>query len=151
LAKTIDTSFYTDSNIFDEAKEKIFSSSWQFIGNASLVKEANSAYPFTILENYLGEPLLLTHDKDGALHCLSNVCTHRGNIVIEKPCKAANLRCKYHGRLFNNDGKFISMPEFKEVQNFPSATDDLHRLPLFNWGDFLFTALQNALPASDIF
>jgi len=148
LAKTIDTSFYTDPTIFEEFKEKRFANSWQFIGDESLINENNSAYPFTLLENYLDEPLLLTQDKDGELHCLSNVCTHRGNIIIDKPCKAAHLRCKYHGRLFNNDGKFISMPEFKEVQNFPTVEDDLHQLPLFRWGNFLFTSLQNAIPAT---
>ncbi len=65
-------------------------------------------HPFTFLEGYLNEPLVLTKDSNGALHCLSNVCTHRGTIVVHEPCKVSQLRCRYHGRSFALDGKFKS-------------------------------------------
>ncbi len=149
-AKTIDTDFYTQQKFYDEAKEKIFASSWQFIGDAGKTKNVGDAYPFLLLENYLNEPLLLTKDKQNEIHCLSNVCTHRGNLVVYEPCKLNQLKCRYHGRLFSLDGKFISMPEFKEVENFPSKDDDLHQLPLFNWGELLFTSL-NTKHKSEIF
>ena len=139
-AKTIDTTVYTSLHVFEEMKEKIFSSCWQFIGSTDLVNENGCCYPFILLENYLNEPLLLTKNENGELNCLSNVCTHRGNLLIYEACKTTNLRCKYHGRLFQLDGKFKSMPDFKEVKNFPSAGDDLHQMPLFKWGKFLFTS-----------
>lgn len=148
-ARTLSTDFYTDASNFEDAKEKIFSQSWQFAGHAGLVKDPGQCYPFTLLEEYINEPLLLTRDKDSKLHCLSNVCTHRGNILIDAPCQATNLRCKYHGRLFKLDGKFHSMPEFKEVKDFPSPDDDLHKLPLFQWGNWLFTTLNGQLPATE--
>jgi choline monooxygenase len=41
------------------------------------------------------------------------------------------------------------MPEFKEVKNFPSPDDNLTKLPLYQWGDFLFTSLdRNCRPGS---
>jgi len=141
-AKTLHADFYTSSEIFEESREKIFASSWQFIGNTELVKEPCEVYPFTLLPGYLDEPLLLTHDKTGNLNLLSNVCTHRGNIVAETACKTNNLRCRYHGRLFGLDGKFSSMPEFKEVENFPSIEDNLPALPLFKWSNWLFTSVN---------
>ena len=122
-------------------KRKIFAPSWQFIGDTDLVKEAGTAYPFVLLDNYLSEPLLLTKDKEGAMHCMSNVCTHRGNLMVYEPCKLNQLRCKYHGRLFSLDGTFISMPEFKEVEDFPTSADNLHSLAIFQWGKLLFTSL----------
>ncbi|MBS1933413.1 MAG: aromatic ring-hydroxylating dioxygenase subunit alpha [Bacteroidetes bacterium] len=146
-AQTLDTAFYTDSSLFEEMKEKIFASSWQFIGSEELVKDNGDAYPVSLLENYMDEPLVLTRDKNNAVHLLSNVCTHRGNIIATEPCKISNLRCKYHGRLFHLNGKFFSMPEFKEVKNFPSEDDDLKKLPLFNWGKWLFTSLNNSMDA----
>lgn len=75
-AQTIDTSVYTSPAVFAEMKEKIFSRSWQFIGDTDLVKEKTSCYPFILSENYLNEPMLLTHDESGQVFCLSNVCTH---------------------------------------------------------------------------
>ncbi len=149
-AKTIDTSFYTDKNLFEEMKERLFASSWQFIGNTELVKDNTDVYPFFLLENYIDEPLMLTRDKNNIVRLLSNVCTHRGNVVADKPCKSNNLRCKYHGRLFQLDGKFVSMPEFKEVENFPTVEDDLKNIPLLQWGKWLFASLNNKLN-SDLF
>jgi choline monooxygenase len=150
-AKTIDASVYTSLEIFEVMKEKIFSRGWQFIGSEELVNENGRCYPFTLLENYLNEPLLLTKDEDGKINCLSNSCTHRGNILINEACQTVNLRCKYHGRLFHLDGKFKSMPGFKEVKNFPSPGDDLHQLPLFQWEKFLFTSLDPKFAAEDFF
>src|SRR6185503_5938331 len=86
-AKTIDADFYTDNKVFEQCRDKIFGQSWQFIGSNELAKEPGDVYPFTLLPDYLDEPLLLTKDKTGSTNVLSNVCTHRGNIVVEKVCK----------------------------------------------------------------
>lgn len=141
-AKTIPTDVYTSVEAYENFKEKIFASSWQFTGDTDRLNEKGSCHPLTLLEGYLNEPLLLTKDMEDNIHCLSNVCTHRGNLLVYDACKAAHLRCKYHGRIFQLDGKFKSMPEFKEVKNFPTKDDDLHQLPLFQWGKFLFTSLH---------
>lgn len=150
-AKTLHTDFYVGADYFDASKEKIFAPSWQFIGDSDRVIDNGCAYPFTLLENYLDEPLLLTRDKQGSLHCMSNVCTHRGNLVVYEPCKLNQLRCKYHGRLFGLDGRFVSMPEFKEVENFPTPADNLHNLPVFEWGKLLFTTLHPTLQPEEVF
>ncbi|MDZ4756988.1 MAG: Rieske (2Fe-2S) protein [Bacteroidota bacterium] len=147
-AKTLHTDFYKRIEIFEQCKEKIFAPSWQFIGNTDLVPQHNDLFPFTLLENYLDEPLLLTKDKNNDIHLLSNVCTHRGNIIAEKPCAAAHLRCRYHGRKFDLNGKFMAMPEFKEVENFPCDDDNLTQLNIFKWSKFLFTTLNQKLVAN---
>ena len=141
IAKTLNTDFYTDPELFEESREKIFAKSWQFIGDESMVSRPGSCYPFTLLENFLDEPLLLTRDANQQVYCLSNVCTHRGTVLVGEACQTTTLRCRYHGRQFRLDGSFLSMPEFKEVKNFPSKDDDLTRLPLHAWGPWLFTSL----------
>jgi choline monooxygenase len=143
-AITLDTSFYLEPDSFALAKEKIFAKTWQFAGDKDQVKDNGWVTPVTLLENYLDEPLLLSRDQLGKLHCLSNVCTHRGNLLVGKPCKGDDIRCSYHGRRFQLDGKFLSMPEFKEVKNFPSASDNLKALPLYEIGKLLFTSLSAA-------
>lgn len=146
-AHTIATGVYTDAATYAEAKEKIFAPTWQFIGDTDRVADPGSVWPFMLLEGCLNEPLLLVRDKENVLRCLSNVCTHRGNLLAYEPCKAGQLRCRYHGRVFGLDGKFQFMPEFQQVENFPTAADDLTRLPLFQWGKLLFTALNPVFPA----
>jgi choline monooxygenase len=150
-AKTIATDFYTNPQHFHDSREKIFTPSWHFAGDTGKLIEPDSAYPFTLLENYLDEPLLITRDRDGQLHCMSNVCTHRGNLLVSEPCKLTQLTCRYHGRRFSLKGEFISMPEFKEVKNFPTPADNLHKLPLYQWGTLLFTSLAPFAPAEAIF
>jgi choline monooxygenase len=150
-AKTIPSDFYLNADYFQSSKEKIFASSWQFIGDADVVREAGWVTPFILLENFLDEPLVLSRDKQDEIRCLSNVCTHRGNLIVERPCKTHDLRCKYHGRRFQLNGQFLSMPEFKEVQNFPSQDDNLANVPLFRWGKLLFTSLHATLPAQPFF
>ncbi len=148
-ASTLTTEYYTSPMHYEASKEKIFAPSWQFIGDVSLVPETTGAYPFVLLEQYLDEPLVLVKDNDNALYCLSNVCTHRGNLVVKAPCRQPQLRCGYHGRTFSPDGRFLAMPEFKEVKNFPTSADDLHRLPLFRWGNLLFTSLSPGYKVED--
>jgi choline monooxygenase len=143
-AKTLNTDFYTNPSVYQESKEKIFPKSWQFIGDKDLVAKPGSCYPFILLENFLDEPLLLVKDLAGEVRCLSNVCTHRGTVLIGEACQATNLRCRYHGRQFRLDGSFLSMPEFKEVKNFPTKEDDLKQLPLYSWGPLLFCSLDDS-------
>jgi choline monooxygenase len=141
LARTLDSSFYNDPQLISHIKEHLFVPSWQFIGDAGHVSGHGDCYPFTLLPGWLDEPLVLTREENG-IHCLSNVCTHRGNIVVYEPCQSPQLRCKYHGRQFSLDGSFRSMPEFREVKDFPAATDDLSQLPVLQWGPFLFASLS---------
>ena len=150
-ASTLPTGFYTDREYFEHAKEKIFARSWQLAGSLEEVKTPGQTFPFTLLPGYLDEPLLLTRDNDDELHCISNVCTHRGNLVCEKGGIEKNLRCRYHGRRFNLDGSFIGMPEFEGVQNFPSEKDQLAQVPFETWGGFAFTSLFPAFAFDEAF
>ena len=137
-AETLSSEFYTDERYFRESKEKIFARSWQMVGRAD---EIDNLKPFRILENFLDEPVLFT--KSGAqLNCLSNVCTHRGKILVEEKCQANGIRCGYHGRRFDLQGKFLSMPEFDGAANFPSAKDDLPKIPFDTLGNLLFVAIS---------
>jgi choline monooxygenase len=102
--------------------------------------------PFTLLPGSLDEPLLLARDQDGAAHCLSNVCTHRGALVVEGEGHVNTLRCRYHGRRFGLDGCFQHMPEFDGVVDVPASSDDLPRLPLHRLGPLLFTSLDALMP-----
>ncbi|HQZ83142.1 MAG TPA: aromatic ring-hydroxylating dioxygenase subunit alpha [Pyrinomonadaceae bacterium] len=137
-AKTLPSEFYRDPLFFELSKEKIFERSWHFLCHES---EVDSLKPVALLPGTIDEPVLLARDGN-EIRCLSNVCTHRGKILVEEPCKATLIRCGYHGRRFSLDGKFLSMPEFDGVEDFPSKADDLTQLPLANWNGFLFASID---------
>lgn len=133
-AQTLSSEFYTDESFFYESKEKIFARSWHFVGTTD---DTNNLNPFNILDT----PLLLSKEGEN-VNCFSNVCTHRGSILIEKDCQANGIRCRYHGRRFDLQGKFLSMPEFENVENFPSEKDDLPKISTAVWCKFIFASLN---------
>lgn len=145
-AHTLSSDFYTDERIFDESKEKLFATSWQFAGLQSHFAEVE---PFEILPSFLSEPVLFTK-ADGRLRCISNVCTHRGKVLVGEPCVATLIRCPYHGRRFALDGKFLSMPEFEGVENFPAPEDDLAAVPHGISNGFVFASAAPAVPFDEI-
>ncbi|MBX2945202.1 MAG: aromatic ring-hydroxylating dioxygenase subunit alpha [Cyclobacteriaceae bacterium] len=149
-AKTLSSEFYTSTHYYEASKEKIFSKTWHYIGHSGLVEKAGQLAPVTLLKSFMEEPLLLARDKE-KLHCLSNVCTHRGAQLVNAPCQVHDIRCPYHGRRFQLNGKFLSMPEFKEVDNFPTESDNLANLPLFEMGTMLFTSLTKTFEPEPFF
>lgn len=144
-AWTAPVELYRDGGLFDAVRERVFARSWQFAGDLDAVRAPGHVEPVTFLPGLLDEPLLLARDADDSLRCLSNVCTHRGNLLVESGGRCQSLRCRYHGRRFGLDGRFLSMPEFDDAEGFPSPSDDLPRLPLEAWGPLAFTALDPAV------
>ena len=149
-ASTLPGWFYRDPAIFEAQRERVFARSWQFIGDQNLAGVPGQVHPFTLLEGCLDEPLVLTRDTDDEVRCLSNVCTHRGNIVVEGPGNERHLRCRYHGRRFGLDGCFQHMPEFERAKDFPMKADDLRQVNLGAWGPFLFAALAPAVSLDEL-
>lgn len=143
-ASTLPSRFYTDKDIFEQLKHKVFARSWQFICDADVVKLQGDMYPFNFLEGYVDEPLIFTHDATGQLNCLSNVCTHRGNILVKNATSGQQLQCGYHGRRFELDGTFKYMPGTAGMENFPSKADDLPKAPFKKWFNFLLASIDPA-------
>lgn len=144
-ARTLSSDFYTDESFFELSKERIFAKTWQFVGHAA---ELDGLKPLTLLPGFLDEPILLTKNEE-RVECLSNVCTHRGKILVEEPCIANLIRCGYHGRRFSLDGRFLSMPEFEGVEDFPSEADNLTKVSFAQRAGFLFASLDPIAPFED--
>ncbi len=141
-AETLPASFYRSREIFELLKERVFYRSWQWVGHESEIPLPRDVYPKIILEDFLTEPVVLTRESNLEIHCLSNVCTHRGNTVVQQTGNTRKLTCNYHGRRFTLDGRFEHMPEFGLARNFPRPCDDLPSFPLRSLGPFLFAGFQ---------
>lgn len=149
-AATFPASFYRDPVEFERSKERVFARSWQLLGDTDTLKAPGQVQPVTLLEGFLDEPLLLTRDHQDRLHCLSNVCTHRGTVLVSGCSHERMIQCRYHGRRFHLDGRFASMPEFEGVVDFPSEEDDLARPPFGWWHKFAFASLAPAHPLAAV-
>ena len=116
-----------------------FSLNWHFAAHESQLS-GKSAIELRHLESLLGEPMMLVSGDE--IRCISNVCTHRGMLLVDGSCSRTTLQCPYHGRTFGLDGSMKSMPEFDLVEGFPAAEDDLRTFPSTSWKGLIFTGLQ---------
>ena len=145
-ANTLDPVFYTDPEAYAATRERIFARTWQWLGDLADVALPSSLSPRDLLPGLLDEPLLLARDAEGTLRCLSNVCTHRANVLVRAPCRAEQIRCGYHSRRFDLAGRMTFMPEFADARDFPSPADDLPQVPFAQWSGHGFASLDPAAP-----
>lgn len=146
---TLPASFYKERKWFDRSISGIWEKCWIFIGDRNNQAQIGTLSPLILLPEVLDEPVVLSTDLDGEVYCLSNVCTHRGKLVVSTGCSGQRmLRCGYHGRCFRLNGTFKSMPEFEETKNFPTEKDHLKQLSLATFFPLYFTSIDPLAPFS---
>lgn len=134
-ARTLPSAVYCEAVWHQRILERVFRRTWHaYPGQAPC--ESGDLRPWDLA----GEPLLLSRDA-GTTRCLSNVCTHRGNILVDEPCNGRAIRCRYHGRRFALDGRMTHMPEFEGAEGFPSESDHLPAVTAATWGPLVFASL----------
>ena len=103
----VHTSLYTDPAIFDDEMEKVFYSTWVWVGHASEIPEAGS-----FKTTYVGkQPVIVVRDRKGKINVLLNRCRHRGATVCEgKKGKTNSFVCPYHGWSYALDGSLRGVP-----------------------------------------
>lgn len=141
---------YADPYWFDLQRRKLFPRTWHLVSHAQGMEEPGRVRPFTLLEGCLEVPLLLVRDSRGELFGLSNVCTHRGNRIVEGEWTLSTLRCRYHGRRFHLDGTFAFMPDFAECEGFPTDADYLPKVAVAAWRGLIFGGLRPVASADDV-
>ncbi len=144
VSGTLPGAFYRDAVAHAALLEGAFARGWQHVGHRGEL-DPGEARPLTLLEGSLDEPLALVRDEAGALACLSNACTHRGHLVVQERGRCRRLRCRYHGRTFELDGRFKHAPAFEAARDFPRPQEHLARTPLASVCGALFTALAPEL------
>ena len=151
LAETLPPRFYQSQEVYEKLKETVFLKTWQWIGDTPrLLPRSEMVHPFVMLPDFLHEPLLLVRDKNDDIKCLSNVCTHRGNLVATNPGKAKGLTCMYHGRQFDLAGNFKYMPEFSQAKNFPRSCEGLREFSIQDLCGHLFVSLDPSFAFSEV-
>ena len=145
-AQTLPACYYKEQNYYNQTLEKIFSNSYQFITDTKQLKKRKKI-PFIFLDGSINEPIVLT--SDDKFMCLSNVCTHRAHLVCTKNDAQNTLKCRYHGRNFELNGKIKSAPGFKGAENFPSESDNLKKFPIINWNGLIFASINNNFPIQE--
>jgi len=73
--------------------------------------------------HYLMQNFVLFRDQSGKVHCLHDVCSHRGGSLGKGKLNGDNVECPYHGWQFGGDGHCKYIPSLgKDNQKIPART-----------------------------
>jgi phenylpropionate dioxygenase-like ring-hydroxylating dioxygenase large terminal subunit len=131
---TLPYRWYSDPEILRREQERIFRSSWQYVGHLGELPE-----PGTYVTTRAGStPVVLTRARDGAFRAFLNVCRHRGFTVASGSGRRETLQCPYHAWTYGLDGSLRSAPRSEEIADFPRQELGLCPVAVDSWGPFLF-------------
>ncbi len=149
-AETLPARVYASDAWHARIRERVLARTWHMLAHAGELPAGESVLPRVLLPGALDEPCVLTRDAAGDVRVLSNVCTHRGAVLVEDARAQRSLRCRYHGRRFALDGAFQSMPEFEQARDFPRPCDSLAQVPHARLGPFVFASADPAMSFDDL-
>lgn len=128
--------------------ERIFERTWVYVGH-----ESQAAKPNDYFTTMIGrQPVMVTRDARGELHCVLNSCRHRGMVVC--PLRSGNQKfhtCRYHGWVYDSGGQNRQVSA-QEVARYPAGFDAKHLglVPVAHFAayrGFLFASLHPDVPA----
>jgi phenylpropionate dioxygenase-like ring-hydroxylating dioxygenase large terminal subunit len=132
---------YTDSAIFEEELDKIFSRGWVYVGHASEIPNPGD---FRVTD--IGrQSVIMVRDDEGQVRLLMNRCTHRANAVCQVERGNAKIfRCAYHGWTYRNNGELASATyQDRYGASFRKEDQGLRRVPRVSiYRGFVFGSLS---------
>jgi p-cumate 2,3-dioxygenase subunit alpha len=145
----IHRSAYTSQEVFEKEKEMIFNKCWLYLGHRSELPKKGDFLTRTVL----GRNLIFQHSRKGELVAFYNACTHRGAAVCwDKKGNNKVHSCRYHGWVFDTEGKLKSM---NAESGYPEDINDdghldLPRVRLEEYGGLYFVNFNdNAISLYD--
>ena len=136
--KTIPSNWYSDEKILKIEKENIFSKSWHLLGSIDQIPNKGDYLIKTINE----QPIVVIKDKVGEVNVFYNVCQHRGCVLLEKDGNSKQIKCGYHGWVYELNGKLKAARGFdKEDLDFEQL--NLKSIEHYIWMNQIFVKLQS--------
>ncbi len=96
---------YCDPQVFAAEHERIFLRHWIFAGDA---RQLPHHQDFRVLE--IGGLSVILQNFQGTLKAFNNVCSHRFARIHAVPAGNRELRCPYHGWIYNAEGIPYAIP-----------------------------------------
>ncbi len=148
-AETLEASAYHDPSAFQAERQAVFAREWVLVAH-----EAELARPGDgVAEQLAGWPLFVRRGRDGELRAFHDVCRHRaGPIVgaaeggVSRRCATPRLRCRYHGWIYDEQGRLEATPGFGPAEGFEPARLGLEPVRVATWRGFVFVCLDAEAP-----
>ena len=140
----VDTRIYTDPAIFKDEMQRIFETTWVYVGHACEVAEPGDFKTASIGFN----PVVVSRAEDGEIHVFLNECRHRGNAVCRASRGSARkFECPYHGWVYALNGDLIGVTEPKGYPpDFAEKIGGLVKLRVATYRGLIFASLNDDVP-----
>lgn len=93
-----------------------------FINFWYVAERSESVTDKPVAVRMLGQDFVLFRDSAGEVHCLSNICTHRGGALAGGQMVDDCVECPYHGWQFDGDGNCTRIPSLGVNGKIPKRT-----------------------------
>ena len=87
------------------------------------------------------QPVLLLRNQEGDLRALSNLCAHRGTLLVERAARAKRIQCPYHAWTYNDGGRLLAAP-FTSNGAVDKAAHCLPEYRVESWHGLVFVSLN---------
>ncbi|MEM9621632.1 MAG: aromatic ring-hydroxylating dioxygenase subunit alpha [Pseudomonadota bacterium] len=135
---------YTDKAVFAAECSKIFAKEWVFVCMAGELPDAGDYFAMTLA----GEPIVVLRGEDGGLRALSNICRHRGTVLLDDGFGKVDkyITCPYHAWAYDCEGALQAIP-FNKLIAVDRGAHQLTKLRVSTWHGMVFVNLDaNAAP-----
>ena len=85
---------------------RIWHADWVWVATADQVAEPGDYVSVSLG----GQPVIVLRNQDGDLAALSNMCAHRGTLIVDGSGNAKRFQCPYHAWTYADDGRLLSVP-----------------------------------------
>ncbi len=145
-AHALEADRYLGEPAYALERRAVFARSWQLVAHRAELAEPGDH----VLHDIAGTPVVVLRTLLGELRAFPNVCRHRaGPLVCGGGKGLGNLRCRYHGWLYNQDGQLIAAPDMQGACDFDIRDIRLPRLQVREWQGLVFVAIDATVPAFD--
>ena len=135
--RALPASAYRDQSWLQAEKERIWHGDWVFLTTEDALPLPGDQLPITIGD----QPVLLLRNQAGELRALSNLCAHRGTLLVESPANSMRIQCPYHAWTYDDAGRLLAVPFAPK-----GAVDkETHCLPAYRvecWHGLVFACLD---------
>lgn len=150
-ARGLPNTHYTDLETYQAETDKLLAGKWAALAFAADLPGNAHVKPI----DFIGQPLLLSSDRDGKIRVFENVCRHRGMILVEEAKSVPGaLRCPYHSWCYDLTGKLRATPHVGGPGHNGHESIDREKLGLIEvrshvWRGIVFVNLDGNAPPFD--
>ncbi len=140
-AEALPFASYRNPELLGLEQREIFERDWVFVCTEADLRERGDYQALVIAD----EPVVVLRGKDGKLRALSNVCRHRGAVMLRGGGNAKRIVCPFHAWTYEDTGALRGVPHCGEVA-VDKDTHGLRRFRVDSLFGLVFVSLNEDAP-----